>query len=93
MLCKACIYRFFRIAEIKKLQGIIFRLKIPNLKNQLRLTQKKLISYKNKPNSVEPYMTAPCAVKLAILSKQLGEMQQTIIIHALLAKIINLIQW
>ena len=40
MLCKAYIYRFFRIAEIKKLQGIIFMLKIPNLKNQLRLSQK-----------------------------------------------------
>ena len=46
MLCKACIYRFFRIAEIKKLQGIIFRLKIPNLKNQLRLTQKNLFLIK-----------------------------------------------
>ena len=48
MLCKACIYRFFRIAEIEKLQGISFRLKIPNLKNQLRLTQKKLMSYKKR---------------------------------------------
>ena len=46
MLCKACIYRFFRIAEIKKLQGISFRLKIPNLKNQLRLTQKNLFLIK-----------------------------------------------